>query len=126
MTKPALADCANCASPASSICCQTLQPRPRPWNGSQDKTAANGVLERKENNAAVKSDTETLKFSYMIYAAGSRLPHPLIRLPKKKMQAKEWLMENQRVVREASKVLVIGSGALGIRKWGSAGNRNRS
>lgn len=126
MTKPALADCANCASPASSICCQTLQPRLRPWNGSQDKTAANGVLERKENNAAVKSDTETLKFSYMIYAAGSRLPHPLIRLPKKKMQAKEWLMENQRVVREASKVLVIGSGALGIRKWGSAGNRNGS
>ncbi|KAI5450449.1 hypothetical protein NCC49_003071 [Naganishia albida] len=112
-TKPALSDCANCASPASSICCQTLQPRVRPWNASRGP-GANGIQPAKPQAEPVKSDTETIKFSYMIYAAGSRLPHPLIRLPKKKMQAKEWLMENQRVVREASKVLVIGSGALGI------------
>lgn len=32
-------------------------------------------------------------------------------------------MENQRVVREASKVLVIGSGALGIRKSGQPGTK---
>jgi hypothetical protein len=110
-TKPVQSDCANCASPASSICCQTLQPRIRSQlvhkNGKAEKDHAG-----KDDH---KSDTETIKFSYMIYAAGSRLPHPLIRLPKKKMEAKEWLMENQRVVREASKVLVIGSGALGIR-----------
>lgn len=109
-TKPVLADCANCASPASSICCQTLQPRVRPQVKREVVQQAG-----QENAPAGTSDTETIKFSYMIYAAGSRLPHPLIRLPKKKMEAKEWLMENQRVVREASKVLIIGSGALGIR-----------
>ena len=109
-TKPVLADCANCASPASSICCQTVQPRVRPQVKREVVQQAG-----QENAPAGTSDTETIKFSYMIYAAGSRLPHPLIRLPKKKMEAKEWLMENQRVVREASKVLIIGSGALGIR-----------
>jgi hypothetical protein len=113
-TKPAVADCTNCASPASSICCQTLQPRIRP--GKAQAQNVNGIQQPKMEPESAKSDTETIKFSYMIYAAGSRLPHPLIRLPKKKMQAKEWLMENQRVVREASKVLVIGSGALGIRE----------
>ena len=60
--------------------------------------------------------TETIRFKYLVYATGSRLPHPLIRLPKKKMEAKDWLKENQKAVREATKVLVVGGGALGIRE----------
>ncbi|KAJ9092012.1 hypothetical protein QFC21_006992 [Naganishia friedmannii] len=117
--KPVQADCANCASPNSSICCQTLQPRqraalPRSGLGVSATSAPEPPVENGQDGQSSSSQTETMKFSYMIYAAGSRLPHPLIRLPKKKMEAKDWLMENQRAVREASKVLVVGSGALGI------------
>jgi hypothetical protein len=121
--KPVQADCANCASPNSSICCQTLQPRQRaalPRSGLGDdvtSTSETQAASRARDGQSSSSQTETMKFSYMIYAAGSRLPHPLIRLPKKKMEAKDWLMENQRAVREASKVLVVGSGALGIREY---------
>jgi hypothetical protein len=71
------------------------------------------------NNTAEEDEvdvTETIRFKYLIYATGSRLPHPLIRLPKKKMEAKDWLKENQRAVREATRVLVVGGGALGIRE----------
>jgi pyruvate/2-oxoglutarate dehydrogenase complex dihydrolipoamide dehydrogenase (E3) component len=71
------------------------------------------------NNTAEEDEvdvTETIRFKYLVYATGSRLPHPLIRLPKKKMEAKDWLKENQRAVREATRVLVVGGGALGIRE----------
>lgn len=87
---------------------------------SRDKPAINinGQAADSSSKGKKREDpqTETIRFRYLIFATGSRLPHPLIRLPKKKMEAKDWLKENQRVIREAKRVLVVGGGALGIRK----------
>lgn len=58
--------------------------------------------------------TETIKYSYLVYATGARLPHPLIKLPSRKREAGDWLRDNQRRIRRARKVLVVGAGALGI------------
>jgi hypothetical protein len=119
-------DCSDCMAPNASVCCQTLKPRREKLQRSQSTfrdPIAGGVQSARSAQAsgsgAEENDdrpgTETIRFKYLVYAAGSRLPHPLIRLPKKKMEAKDWLKENQRAVREASRVLVVGGGALGIR-----------
>ena len=83
---------------------------------AKDHYARARAGEEKRPDDDNEQGTETIRFRYLVYATGSRLPHPLIRLPKKKMEAKDWLKENQRVVREATRVLVVGGGALGIRE----------
>ena len=86
---------------------------------AKDHYARARAGEEKRPDDDNEQGTETIRFRYLVYATGSRLPHPLIRLPKKKMEAKDWLKENQRVVREATRVLVVGGGALGIREFES-------
>lgn len=130
---PAENGCADCVAPNSSVCCSTLQPRSTlgdagqgaPANYSigqhqpgQGQTICQGGSNSKQTPAQSHEQdaTETLRFKYLIFATGSRLPHPLIRLPMKKMDAKHWLKENQRIVKNATRVLVVGGGALGIRE----------
>lgn len=116
--------CATCLSNSETCCQATSVPVPARTDPNQIEPVAGGnqpplaslVKGARETEEA---DTETIRFKYLVYATGSRLPHPLIRLPKKKMEAKDWLKENQKAVREATRVLVVGGGALGIREFRS-------
>ncbi|KAJ9117655.1 hypothetical protein QFC24_006369 [Naganishia onofrii] len=58
--------------------------------------------------------THQLQYSYMVFAAGSRLPRPLIRLPANKSDASQWLGGVQATVAKSTKIMVVGGGPLGI------------
>ena len=131
--------CATCLS-NSETCCQATSALVSSSSTSATRTDPNQIepvaggmqppLSSLVKSAIVDRDeqedvTETIRFKYLVYATGSRLPHPLIRLPKKKMEAKDWLKENQKAVREATRVLVVGGGALGIREFRRGQRENR-
>jgi NADH dehydrogenase FAD-containing subunit len=60
--------------------------------------------------------THQLPYSYMVFAAGSRLPRPLIRLPANKSDANQWLGGVQATIANSTKIMVVGGGPLGIRE----------
>jgi apoptosis-inducing factor 2 len=89
--------------------------------------------------------TSTIEFDYLVYALGARLPDPInvwtenstafagadeqnerssqgqerqveVLVPGSKANGIAWLKRHQEVVKDASSVLVVGGGALGIRE----------
>lgn len=66
-------------------------------------------------------DSPTLGYDYAIYALGSRLPEPLnlwgaASYHGTKPEAIDWLKAKQKTIEGAGSILVVGGGALGIRK----------
>ena len=75
----------------------------------QQITAENVMFERPDGQR------DALPYVHLVYAAGSRLPVPLIHLPAAKRNAVDWLKGYQDRIANATSVLVAGAGALGIR-----------
>lgn len=66
-------------------------------------------------------DPQTIRFDYLIYALGARMPQPINvwshpRTQGTKLQGTEWLQTRQKAIKAARSVLIVGGGALGVRE----------